>query len=144
MAELHETRMGQTLIDHTLPKIARQLERIANALEIKQSIKNNTDFMDNIFRESMFKPILETQIGDMKLSARTHNCLQAQGIRTIGELIQKEPTAMLRYRNFGKKCLSEIYWKLKLDYGAEKQSFRTDYKAPTDNIDAYLKESMVE
>ena len=35
MAELHETRMGKTLIDSTFPKIAKQLERIADALELR-------------------------------------------------------------------------------------------------------------
>lgn len=33
MADLHETVMGRRLIEHTLPEIARQLERIANAME---------------------------------------------------------------------------------------------------------------
>ena len=33
MAELHETRMGKTLIDSTFPKIAKELKRIADALE---------------------------------------------------------------------------------------------------------------
>ena len=37
MAELHNTVMGKRLIEHTLPEIARQLERIANALENKQT-----------------------------------------------------------------------------------------------------------
>lgn len=36
MAELHETMMGRKLIEHTLPDIARQLKRIANALEKKE------------------------------------------------------------------------------------------------------------
>ena len=36
MPELHETLMGRKLIEGTLPEIARQLERIANALEKKQ------------------------------------------------------------------------------------------------------------
>jgi hypothetical protein len=33
MPDLHETIMGRKLIEHTLPEIAEQLERIANALE---------------------------------------------------------------------------------------------------------------
>ena len=33
MAELHKTIMGKKLIEHTLPEIARQLERIADQLE---------------------------------------------------------------------------------------------------------------
>ena len=36
MAELHNTVMGKRLIEHTLPEIARQLERIANNLEPKK------------------------------------------------------------------------------------------------------------
>jgi len=35
MAELHNTLMGKKLIEHTLPEIARQLERIADLLESK-------------------------------------------------------------------------------------------------------------
>ena len=42
MAELHETRMGKTLIDHTFPKIAKQLERIADTLGyIENSFTHN-------------------------------------------------------------------------------------------------------
>ena len=37
MPELHETLMGRKLIEGTLPDIARQLERIANALENKKT-----------------------------------------------------------------------------------------------------------
>jgi hypothetical protein len=33
MAELHETMMGRKLIEHTLPEIARQLQRVADAME---------------------------------------------------------------------------------------------------------------
>lgn len=38
MPELHETLMGRTLIEHTLPEIAEQLKRIADIME-KQKIK---------------------------------------------------------------------------------------------------------
>lgn len=37
MPELHETLMGRKLIEGTLPEIARQLERIADSLEKKQT-----------------------------------------------------------------------------------------------------------
>lgn len=37
MPELHDTLMGRKLIEGTLPEIARQLERIADALENKQT-----------------------------------------------------------------------------------------------------------
>jgi len=38
MANLHETRMGSTLINNTFPKIAKQLERIADALELRNQV----------------------------------------------------------------------------------------------------------
>lgn len=40
MAELHQTIMGRKLIEHTLPEIALQLKRVADALE-----KNNTELV---------------------------------------------------------------------------------------------------
>lgn len=46
MAELHETIMGRRLIEHTLPEIARQLERIADVLE-KQKIKELMNLFPN-------------------------------------------------------------------------------------------------
>lgn len=55
MAELHNTIMGKRLIEHTLPEIARQLERIADALEQKKaedqigSVTNSfKTYVDNI------------------------------------------------------------------------------------------------
>jgi len=49
MAELHETMMGKKLIEHTLPEIAKQLERIADILDqdkVKQLIKLFPNDMD--------------------------------------------------------------------------------------------------
>ena len=43
MAELHNTVMGKRLIEHTLPEIARQLERIADVLEEKHNKKSQED-----------------------------------------------------------------------------------------------------
>ena len=48
----------------------------------------------------------------MELSVRSHNCLQAAGIETIGELVDKEEGEMLRYKNFGRKSLTELVQKL--------------------------------
>ena len=48
----------------------------------------------------------------MELSVRSHNCLQAAGIKTIGELVSKEESEMLRFKNFGRKSLTELVEKL--------------------------------
>ena len=51
---------------------------------------------------------LKTQIAELELSVRAANCLREAEIRTIGDLAQKTPQELLKYRNFGKKSLVEI------------------------------------
>jgi len=51
---------------------------------------------------------LKTPIAELELSVRSANCLREASIRTIGELVQKSPPELLKYRNFGKKSLVEI------------------------------------
>ena len=51
---------------------------------------------------------LKMPIGELELSVRSANCLEAANIKTIGELIQKTEGQMLKYKNFGKKSLNEI------------------------------------
>lgn len=51
---------------------------------------------------------LKTPIAELELSVRSANCLREAAIRTIGELVQKSPQELLKYRNFGKKSLVEI------------------------------------
>ena len=58
------------------------------------------------------KGILTKSIDEMELSVRSHNCLQAAGIRTIGELVSKEESQMLKFKNFGRKSLTELQEKL--------------------------------
>ena len=58
------------------------------------------------------KSILLKSIDEMELSVRSHNCLQAAGIKTIGELVSKEESEMLRFKNFGRKSLTELVEKL--------------------------------
>ncbi|MDD4203447.1 MAG: DNA-directed RNA polymerase subunit alpha [Candidatus Omnitrophica bacterium] len=51
---------------------------------------------------------LNMQISELELSVRSSNCLQEANINTIGELVSKSEMEMLKYRNFGKKSLTEI------------------------------------
>ena len=52
--------------------------------------------------------MLDKSVEEMELSVRSANCLRAAEIRTIGDLVQKPESAMLKYRNFGRKSLKEI------------------------------------
>ncbi len=58
---------------------------------------------DHGFRDLVNKPISE-----LELSVRSANCLEAAHIKTIGDLITKTEQQMLKYKNFGKKSLTEI------------------------------------
>jgi DNA-directed RNA polymerase subunit alpha len=51
---------------------------------------------------------LDKSIEELELSVRSFNCLEAAGIKTIRDLIQKTESDMLKYRNFGRKSLNEI------------------------------------
>jgi len=42
------------------------------------------------------------------LSVRAQNCLRMEGIRYIGELVQRDEQSMLKMKNFGRKSLREI------------------------------------
>ncbi len=55
-----------------------------------------------------FKEIINKPISELELSVRSANCLEAANIKTIGDLVQKTEAQMLKYKNFGKKSLSEI------------------------------------
>ena len=56
--------------------------------------------------------LLNLTIDEMELSVRSHNCLQAAGIKHIYELVSKEESEMLKYKNFGRKSLTELVEKL--------------------------------
>ncbi len=55
-----------------------------------------------------FKEIVTKPISELELSVRSANCLEAANIKTIGDLVQKTEAQMLKYKNFGKKSLTEI------------------------------------
>jgi DNA-directed RNA polymerase subunit alpha len=52
--------------------------------------------------------LLDKSIEELELSVRSFNCLEAASIKTIRDLVQKTESEMLKYRNFGRKSLSEI------------------------------------
>jgi DNA-directed RNA polymerase subunit alpha len=52
--------------------------------------------------------LLRTSIEDLNLSVRAYNCLKSANIATIGELVYKEESELLKFRNFGKKSLNEL------------------------------------
>ena len=54
------------------------------------------------------KKILLTSVDDLELSVRSHNCLKAANIKSLGDLVRKDESEMLKFRNFGRKSLAEL------------------------------------
>jgi DNA-directed RNA polymerase subunit alpha len=65
-----------------------------------------TEISDDKERE-LYKRFAQP-VSEMELSVRSANCLREAHIKTIGELVKKTEAEMLKYRNFGKKSLTEI------------------------------------
>jgi DNA-directed RNA polymerase subunit alpha len=51
---------------------------------------------------------LNRSVEELELSVRSYNCLKNANIQTIGELVQKSESEMLKTKNFGRKSLNEI------------------------------------
>ena len=45
---------------------------------------------------------------DLELSVRSHNCLKAANIKSLGDLVRRDESEMLKFRNFGRKSLAEL------------------------------------
>ncbi len=75
------------------------------------------------------RKILLTSVDDLELSVRSHNCLKAANIKTLGDLVKRDENEMLKFRNFGRKSLAELI-EIVENYGLE---FGMD-------VDKYLKD----
>ena len=54
------------------------------------------------------RQLLKTRLVDMDLSVRALNCLKAADVETLGELVAYNKNDLLKFRNFGKKSLTEL------------------------------------
>ena len=72
---------------------------------------------------------LKTKLVDMNLSVRALNCLKAADVETLGDLVQYNKTDLLKFRNFGKKSLSELddlLESLNLSFGTDISQYKLD------------------
>jgi DNA-directed RNA polymerase subunit alpha len=91
---------GLILRDH-LSTFIRMEEEQKQVEEYKEEEEAITPIME-------LEEKLDKSIEELELSVRSFNCLEAAGIKTIRDLIQKTESDMLKYRNFGRKSLNEI------------------------------------
>lgn len=73
--------------------------------------------------------LLRKSVDEMELSVRSYNCLKANNIRTIADLVSREESEMLKFKNFGRKSLNELMAKLKemnLEFGISVDHYLTE------------------
>lgn len=73
---------------------------------LDSQIKSKTQEVDE--NTLHMRKILKTALADLDLSVRAYNCLKAAEIRTLGELVSFSIDDLLKFRNFGKKSLTEL------------------------------------
>ena len=86
-------------------------ERISLELEDRPSSGNSSSRgeHDDLDETSLhMRQLLKTKLVDMDLSVRALNCLKAADIETLGDLVAYNKNDLLKFRNFGKKSLTEL------------------------------------
>ena len=68
-------------------------------------LDGNEEFDEEILR---MRQLLKTKLTDMNLSVRALNCLKAAEVDTLGDLVKFQKSDLLKFRNFGKKSLTEL------------------------------------
>lgn len=75
------------------------------------------------------RQLLKTKLSDQDLSVRALNCLKAAEVETVGDLVRFNRNDLLKFRNFGKKSLSELddlLTNLNLHFGMDVSIYKLD------------------
>ena len=86
----------------------------------------NEEFDEEVLH---MRQLLKTKLVDMDLSVRALNCLKAADVETLGDLVQFNKTDLLKFRNFGKKSLTELddlLESLNLSFGTDISKYKLD------------------
>jgi DNA-directed RNA polymerase subunit alpha len=86
----------------------------------------NDDFDEEVLH---MRQLLKTKLTDLDLSVRALNCLKTAEVETLGELVRFQRNDLLKFRNFGKKSLTELDEKLvqlNLNFGMDITKYKLD------------------
>lgn len=96
---------------------------------LEQPEKEHTESYDEeILR---MRQLLNQRLVDMDLSVRALNCLKAADVETLGQLVSYNRNDLLKFRNFGKKSLTELDETLEknnLSFGMDVSKYKLDKK----------------
>lgn len=87
---------------------------------------SNEEFDEEVLR---MRQLLKSKLVDMDLSVRALNCLKSAEVETLGELVVFNKTDLLKFRNFGKKSLTELdelLANLNLSFGMDISKYKLD------------------
>ena len=115
------TQAASILRDHVnfFIQLDEEPEPVVEEQEVDEEVKR--------IRELLAQPVDE-----LDLSVRSHNCLKAASIKTIGDLVRREEDEMLKFRNFGRKSLQELVEVLEergLHFGMDVEEYLEEKKA---------------
>ena len=88
--------------------------------------EGNEEFDEEVLH---MRQLLKTKLVDMDLSVRALNCLKSAEVETLGELVVFNKTDLLKFRNFGKKSLTELdelLANLNLSFGMDISKYKLD------------------
>ena len=108
-------------------KILRDHIQLFINFDIEQEEEQAVSQKDS--EKERIKKILLTNVDDLELSVRSHNCLKAANIKNLSDLVRKDESEMLRFRNFGRKSLAElmeIVENLGLEFGMDVDKYLKD------------------
>ena len=94
-------------------------------LEASDADKNE-EFDEEVLH---MRQLLKQKLVDLDLSVRALNCLKAADVETLGDLVQYNKTDLLKFRNFGKKSLTELeelLASLNLSFGTDISRYKLD------------------
>ena len=86
----------------------------------------NEEFDEEVLH---MRQLLKTKLTDMDLSVRALNCLKSAEVETLGELVVFNKTDLLKFRNFGKKSLTELeelLQSLNLSFGMDISKYKLE------------------
>lgn len=89
-------------------------------------VDQNEEFDEEVLK---MRQLLKSKLSEMDLSVRALNCLKSGEVETLGELVQFNKTDLLKFRNFGKKSLTELeelLTSLDLSFGMDISKYKLD------------------
>ncbi|MDA3865358.1 MAG: DNA-directed RNA polymerase subunit alpha [Salinivirgaceae bacterium] len=97
----------------------------------KITLDNDDDYGNEEFDEEVLhtRQLLKTKLVDLDLSVRALNCLKAADVETLGDLVVYNKNDLLKFRNFGKKSLTELeelLTNMSLNFGMDIGKYKLD------------------